>query len=224
MLLPEKGGIRMKIFLDTANVEHIREAASWGVVDGVTTNPSLIAKEGRKFEDVVQEICSIVDGPISAEVVSMEADAMLKEAREIVKIHKNIVIKVPIVPEGLKAMKMMKKEDIKTNATLIFSTNQALLACKSGATYVSPFVGRIDDQGGDGMEVIAEIVQMLDNYDFDTEVIVASVRHPVHVVESLMIGADIATVPYGVLQKMVKHTLTDVGLKKFLEDWEKVPK
>lgn len=214
----------MKIFLDTANVEHIREAAGWGVVDGVTTNPSLIAKEGRKFEDVVQEICSIVDGPISAEVVSMEANAMLKEAREIVKIHKNIVIKVPIIPEGLKAMKMMKEEDIRTNATLIFSTNQALLACKSGAAYVSPFVGRIDDQGGDGMEVVAEMVQMLDNYDFDTEVIVASVRHPVHVVESLMIGADIATVPYGVLQKMVKHTLTDVGLKKFLEDWEKVPK
>ncbi|UCD92780.1 MAG: fructose-6-phosphate aldolase [Methanobacteriota archaeon] len=214
----------MKIFLDTANVEHIREAAGWGVVDGVTTNPSLIAKEGRKFEDVVQEICSIVDGPISAEVVSVDADGMVNEAREIAKIHENINIKIPIIPEGLKATKILSKEGIKTNVTLVFSSNQALLACKAGATFVSPFVGRIDDQGGDGMGVAAEIVQMLDNYDFETELIVASVRHPVHVVESFMLGADIATVPYPVLQKMVKHTLTDVGLKKFLEDWERVPK
>lgn len=214
----------MKIFLDTANVEHIREAAGWGVVDGVTTNPTLIAKEGRKFEDVVQEICSIVDGPISAEVVSMDAEGMVREAREIAKIHENINIKIPIIPEGLKATKILSKEGIKTNVTLVFSSNQALLACKAGATFVSPFVGRIDDQGGDGMEVAAEIVQMLDNYDFETELIVASVRHPVHVVESFMLGADIATVPYPVLQKMVRHTLTDVGLKKFLEDWEKVPK
>ncbi|TET91333.1 MAG: fructose-6-phosphate aldolase [Methanomassiliicoccales archaeon] len=214
----------MKIFLDTANVEHIREAAGWGVVDGVTTNPTLIAKEGRKFEDVVQEICSIVDGPISAEVVSMEAEGMVKEAREIAKIHENINIKIPIIAEGLKATKILSKEGIKTNVTLVFSSNQALLACKAGAAFVSPFVGRIDDQGGDGMIVAAEIVQMLENYDFDTELIVASVRHPVHVVESFMLGADIATVPYPVLQKMVKHTLTDVGLKKFLEDWEKVPK
>lgn len=214
----------MKIFLDTANVEHIREAAGWGVVDGVTTNPTLIAKEGRKFEDVVQEICSIVDGPISAEVVSMEAEGMVKEAREIAKIHENINIKIPIIAEGLKATKILSKEGIKTNVTLVFSSNQALLACKAGAAFVSPFVGRIDDQGGDGMTVAAEIVQMLENYDFDTELIVASVRHPVHVVESFMLGADIATVPYPVLQKMVKHTLTDLGLKKFLEDWEKVPK
>ncbi len=214
----------MKIFLDTANVEHIREAAGWGVVDGVTTNPTLIAKEGRKFEDVVQEICSIVDGPISAEVVSMEAEGMVKEAREIAKIHENINIKIPIIAEGLKATKILSKEGIKINVTLVFSSNQALLACKAGAAFVSPFVGRIDDQGGDGMAVAGEIVQMLENYDFDTELIVASVRHPVHVVESFMLGADIATVPYQVLQKMVKHTLTDVGLKKFLEDWEKVPK
>ncbi len=214
----------MKIFLDTANVEKIREMAGWGVVDGVTTNPTLIAMEGRKFEEVVQEICTIVDGPISAEVISTDAEGMIAEAREISKIHKNIVIKVPIIPEGLKAIKVLEAEGIRTNATLVFSCNQALLACKAGASYISPFVGRIDDQGGDGMGVISEIVQMIENYDFESEVIVASVRHPVHVVESAMIGAHIATVPAGVLEKMVKHTLTDVGLKRFLEDWEKVPK
>jgi len=214
----------MKIFLDTANVEKIREMASWGVVDGVTTNPTLIAMEGRKFEEVVQEICEIVDGPISAEVVSMDAEGMIAEAREISKMHKNIVIKVPIIPEGLKAIKVLEAEGIRTNATLVFSCNQALLACKADASFISPFVGRIDDQGGDGMGVVAEIVEMIDNYDFESEVIVASVRHPVHVVESAMIGAHIATVPVAVLEKMVKHTLTDVGIRKFLEDWEKVPK
>lgn len=214
----------MKIFLDTANVEHIKEANSWGVVDGVTTNPTLIAKEGRNFEEVVKEICEIVDGPISAEVVSEDAEGMVKEARDLARIHDNIVIKIPMTPEGLKATKALGKEGIKTNVTLVFSSNQALLAAKAGATYVSPFIGRLDDQGQVGMEVIREAVVIFENYDFKTEIIVASVRHPIHVLEAAMAGAHIATVPYDVLKKMTRHTLTDVGIRKFLEDYEKIPK
>ena len=214
----------MKIFLDTANVEHIREANSWGVVDGVTTNPTLIAREGRNFEEVVREICEIVDGPISAEVVSEDAEGMVKEARELSKIHKNVVIKIPMTPEGLKATRALKDEDIKTNVTLVFSSNQVLLAAKAGATFVSPFIGRLDDQGQVGMEVIREAVTILETYDFDTQVIVASVRHPIHVLESALAGAHIATVPFDVLKKMARHSLTDVGIRKFLEDYKKIPK
>ncbi len=214
----------MKIFLDTANVEHIREANSWGVVDGVTTNPTLIAREGRNFEEVVREICEIVDGPISAEVVSEDAEGMVKEARELSKIHKNVVIKIPMTPEGLKATRVLKDEDIKTNVTLVFSSNQVLLAAKAGATFVSPFIGRLDDQGQVGMEVRREAVTILETYDFDTQVIVASVRHPIHVLESALAGAHIATVPFDVLKKMARHSLTDVGIRKFLEDYKKIPK
>ncbi|MCD6461371.1 MAG: fructose-6-phosphate aldolase [Thermoplasmata archaeon] len=214
----------MKIFLDTANVEHIREAASWGIVDGVTTNPSLIAREGRDFRTVVKEICEIVDGPISAEVVSEDAEGMIREARELAAIHKNIVIKIPMTPEGLKAVKRLETEGIRTNVTLVFSANQALLAAKAGASYVSPFIGRLDDSGDEGMRIIEEITAIFRNYDFKTEIIVASVRHPIHVVQAAMLGADICTVPYAVLQKMVKHPLTDVGIERFLKDWEKVPK
>lgn len=214
----------MKIFLDTANVEHIREANSWGVVDGVTTNPTLIAREGRNFEEVVREICEIVDGPISAEVVSEDAEGMVKEARELSKIHKNVVIKIPMTPEGLKATRALKDEEIKTNVTLVFSSNQVLLAAKAGATFVSPFIGRLDDQGQVGMEVIRETVTILETYDFDTQVIVASVRHPIHVLESALAGAHIATVPFDVLKKMARHSLTDVGIRKFLEDYKKIPK
>ncbi|MFQ6105989.1 MAG: fructose-6-phosphate aldolase [Thermoplasmata archaeon] len=214
----------MKIFLDTANVDDIREANSWGVIDGVTTNPTLIAKEGRNFEEVVKEICEIVDGPISAEVVSEDWEGMVKEARELARIHKNIVIKIPMTPDGLKATKALKKEGIKVNVTLIFSSNQALLAAKAGAAFVSPFIGRLDDQGQVGMDVIRETVAIFENYDFDTQIIVASVRHPIHVVESALVGAHIATVPFNVLQKMVRHSLTDVGIRKFLEDYEKIPK
>ena len=214
----------MKIFLDTANVQHIREANSWGVVDGVTTNPTLIAREGRNFEEVVREICEIVDGPISAEVVSEDAEGMVKEARELSKIHKNVVIKIPMTPEGLKATRVLKDEDIKTNVTLVFSSNQVLLAAKAGATFVSPFIGRLDDQGQVGMEVIRETVTILETYDFDTQVIVASVRHPIHVLESALAGAHIATVPFDVLKKMARHSLTDVGIRKFLEDYKKIPK
>lgn len=214
----------MKIFLDTANVEHIREANSWGVVDGVTTNPTLIAREGRNFEEVVREICEIVDGPISAEVVSEDAEGMVKEARELSKIHKNVVIKIPMTPEGLKATRTLKDEEIKTNVTLVFSSNQVLLAAKAGATFVSPFIGRLDDQGQVGMEVIRETVTILETYDFDTQVIVASVRHPIHVLESALAGAHIATVPFDVLKKMARHSLTDVGIRKFLEDYKKIPK
>jgi len=214
----------MKIFLDTANVEQIREAASWGIVDGVTTNPSLIAKEGRDFVQVVKEICEIVDGPISAEVISLDAEGMVKEARELAKIHENIVIKIPMTVEGLKAVKVLSAEGIKTNVTLVFSANQALLAMKAGATYISPFVGRLDDIGDIGMEMVAQVLDIIDNYGFETEVIVASVRNPIHVLEAAMLGAHIATVPFAVLEKMVKHPKTDEGIERFLKDWEKVPK
>jgi len=214
----------MKIFIDTANVEHIKEANDLGIVDGVTTNPSLIAKEGRDFRQVVQEICSIVDGPISAEVVSLDATGMVAEAKELSKIHKNIVVKIPMTAEGLKAVKMCSEKGIHTNVTLVFSSSQALLAAKAGASYVSPFVGRLDDNSHTGMDIIEEIVTIFENYDYPTEIIVASVRSPLHVVESALMGADIATVPYKVIMQLIQHPLTDIGIEKFLADWEKVPK
>ena len=214
----------MKLFLDTANVEQIREVNSWGILDGVTTNPTLIAREGRNFREVVEEICSIVDGPISAEVVSMKSEEMVEEAKELASIHKNIIIKVPLIPEGLKTIKKLKELDIKTNATLVFSPNQALLAAKAGATYVSPFIGRLDDIGHIGMDVIRDTMIIFENYNFETQVIVASIRNPIHVIDAAIAGAHVATVPYDTLKKMVKHALTDVGIERFLKDWEKVPK
>jgi transaldolase len=220
----ETGGFKMKFFIDTADVTEIREASNLGLVDGVTTNPSLIAKSGRKFKEVIKEITAIVDGPISAEVISLEAEGMVKEAKELAKIHKNIVIKVPMTPEGLKAVKQLSGKGIKTNVTLIFSPMQALLAAKAGATYVSPFVGRLDDISQDGMEIVEQIRTIFDNYGYTTEIIVASIRNPVHVLDSALIGADIATIPYSVMLQLSKHPLTDAGIKKFLEDWEKVPK
>lgn len=214
----------MKFFIDTADVKEIREAHELGLVDGVTTNPSLIAKSGRKFEEVICEITSIVDGPISAEVVSLDHDGMIAEAEKLAKIHENIVVKLPMTPEGLKATKTLHAKGIKTNVTLIFSPNQALLAAKAGATYVSPFVGRLDDISQDGMQIIEEIRTIFDNYGFTTEIIVASIRNPIHVLNSALIGADVATIPYSVMIQLSKHPLTDAGIKKFLEDWEKVPK
>lgn len=210
----------MKIFLDTANIDEIKEGASWGIVDGVTTNPTLIAKEKRDFKEVVKEICDIVDGPISAEVISEDAKGMVEEARELVKIHKNIVIKIPMTVEGLKAVSEISKEGIKTNVTLIFSANQALLAAKAGATYVSPFLGRVDDIGSEGMELVRTIVEIFDIYGYDTEVIAASVRHPLHVTDAALAGAHIATIPMKVLQQMVKHPLTDKGIESFMKDWQ----
>ena len=210
----------MKIFLDTANIDEIKEGASWGIVDGVTTNPSLITKEKRDFKQVVKEICDIVDGPISAEVISEDSEGMISEARELVKIHKNIVIKIPMTVEGLKAVSKLSKEGIKTNVTLIFSPNQALLAAKAGATYVSPFLGRLDDVGSQGMDLVRTIVEIFFNYDYDTEVITASIRHPLHVVDAALAGAHIATIPMKVLQQMVKHPLTDKGIESFMNDWK----
>jgi len=213
----------MKIFIDTANVEHIREANALGIVDGVTTNPSLIAKEGRDFRQVVQEICAIVDGPISAEAVSPDAEGMLSEAEDLSRIHENIVVKIPMTAEGLKAVKACSEKGIKTNVTLVFSSAQALLAAKAGATYVSPFVGRLDDVSQTGMDLIEEIVTIFDNFGFETEIIVASVRNPLHVVEAALMGAHIATVPFKVIQQLIRHPLTDIGIDKFLADWKKVP-
>ena len=210
----------MKFFLDTASVKEIQEAASLGLLDGVTTNPSLVAKEGRVFREVLVEICNIVDGPISAEVVSIEADAMVKEGRELAKIHKNIVVKVPLIAEGLKATKRLTAEGIKVNVTLCFSPTQALLAAKAGAWCVSPFIGRLDDISSNGMELIRQILTIYKNYDFKTYVLVASVRHPQHVVEAALAGGHICTMPFAIFQQMVKHPLTDLGLKKFLADWE----
>lgn len=212
----------MKFFIDTANIDEIKEVASWGILDGVTTNPSLIAKEGRVFEEVIKEISGIVDGPISAEVISLEAEGMLEEARELAKIHENIVIKLPMTKEGLKACSVLTSEGIKTNVTLIFSTNQALLAAKAGATYVSPFLGRVDDIGTDGMELVAQIAEIFYNYGIETEIIAASVRHPLHVTQIAETGADIATIPYKVFEQMLKHPLTDIGIERFLKDWEGV--
>jgi transaldolase len=210
----------MKFFLDTASVKEIQEAASLGLLDGVTTNPSLVAKEGRVFREVLVEICNIVDGPISAEVVSIEADAMVKEGRELAKIHKNIVVKVPLIAEGLKATKRLTAEGIRVNVTLCFSPTQALLAAKAGAWCVSPFIGRLDDISSNGMELIRQIVTIYKNYDFKTYVLVASVRHPQHVVEAALAGGHICTMPFAIFQQMVKHPLTDIGLKKFLADWD----
>ena len=210
----------MKFFLDTANVKEIHEAASLGLLDGVTTNPSLVAKEGRSFKEMLIEICNIVDGPISAEVVSLEADAMVKEGKELAKIHKNIVVKVPLIAEGLKATKRMAAEGIKVNVTLCFSPTQALLAAKAGAWCVSPFIGRLDDISSNGMELIRQILTIYRNYDYKTQVLVASVRHPQHVVEAALVGGHICTMPFSIFQQMVKHPLTDSGLKKFLADWE----
>jgi len=214
----------MKFFIDTADVKEIREAHALGLVDGVTTNPSLIAKSGRKFKDVIKEIVSIVDGPISAEVISLDAPGMIKEGKELAKIHKNIVVKLPMTAEGLKACKALSGKGIKTNVTLIFTSMQALLAAKAGATYVSPFVGRLDDISQDGMGIIDEIRTIFDNYGYMAEIIVASVRNPIHVLNSALIGADIATIPYSVMIQLAKHPLTDAGIEKFLKDWESVPK
>ncbi len=214
----------MKIFIDTANIEEIKAANEWGIIDGVTTNPTLVAKEGKDFKYMVNQILSIVDGPISVEVISTESEGMVKEAFVMSKWSKNIVIKIPMIPEGLKAVKILNGKGIKTNVTLVFSVNQALLAAKAGATYVSPFIGRLDDIGHDGMQIIRDLMQIYKLYDFKTEIIVASVRHPLHVVESAKIGAHVATIPYNVIEKMFKHPLTDNGLEKFLKDWEKVQK
>ncbi|HEY8361260.1 MAG TPA: fructose-6-phosphate aldolase [Tissierellaceae bacterium] len=210
----------MKFFIDTANIDEIKEINEWGVISGVTTNPSLIAKEGRDFKEVVREISEIVDGPISAEVISLDRDGMLREARELAKIHQNIVIKIPMTSEGLKAVKVLSKEGIKTNVTLIFSANQALLASLAGATYVSPFIGRLDDIGNEGMKIVEDIVEIFSIHDIKTEVIAASIRHPIHVLEAAKAGAHIATIPYKVFLQMVNHPLTDVGIEKFMKDWE----
>lgn len=209
----------MKLYLDTANVKEIGEAASLGVLDGVTTNPSLVAKEGRIFREALIEICNLVDGPISAEVVGLDADAMVIEGKNLAKIHKNIVVKVPLIPEGLKATKRLAAEGIKVNVTLCFSPTQALLAAKAGAWCVSPFIGRLDDISSNGMELIRQIVTIYKNYDFKTLVLVASVRHPQHVVEAALAGGHICTMPFSVFQQLVKHPLTDLGMKKFLADW-----
>lgn len=214
----------MKIFIDTANVEHIREANDLGVICGVTTNPSLIAKEGRDFTEVVKEITTIVDGPISAEVISLDHVEMVKEAEELVKIHKNIVIKIPMCAEGLKATKILTAKGIKTNVTLIFSAAQALLAARAGATYVSPFLGRVDDIGSQGMNLIEEIVDIFQMHEIKTEIIAASIRSPLHVIDAARLGCDIATVPHNVIMQMIKHPLTDSGIERFLKDWETVPK
>jgi transaldolase len=214
----------MKFFLDTANIEEITDANRMGMVDGVTTNPSLIAKEGRDLKEVVTEICEIVDGPVSAEVIATDVDGMVAEGRELAKLHQNIVVKIPMLTDGLKAVRQLATEGIKTNVTLIFSPLQALMAAKAGASYVSPFVGRLDDVSQDGMELVEQIVEMYANYGFETEVIVASVRNPLHVLESALLGADIATIPYNVLSKLAAHPLTDKGLKAFLADWEKMNK
>lgn len=210
----------MKYFIDTANVEEIRKVAELGIIDGVTTNPSLIAKEGRVFEEVIKEITEIIDGPISAEVVSLDADGMVEEANELIKIHKNIVIKVPMTADGIKATSMLSKRGIKVNVTLIFSATQALAAAKAGAAYVSPFVGRLDDIGLEGMDLVEEIMEIFNNYGIDTEVIVASIRNRNHLTQAALAGADIATIPYKVIMDSLKHPLTDQGIEKFLKDWE----
>lgn len=214
----------MKFFIDTANIEEIRKAYELGVIDGVTTNPSLMAKEGKDPIKMLKEICSVVKGPVSAEVVGTTADVMIKEAKSLAAIHKNIVVKIPMIEEGLKAVRKLSGLGIRTNVTLVFSSPQALLAAKAGASFVSPFVGRLDDISHNGMELIGEIIDIYDNYMFETEIIVASIRHPLHVVEAARMGAHIATIPYAVISQLIKHPLTDIGLAKFLKDWEKVPK
>lgn len=214
----------MKFFIDTANVDEIREANEMGMVDGVTTNPSLIAKEGRDFKQIINEICEIVDGPISAEAVSLDAEGMIAEARDLAKIHNNIVVKIPMTIEGMKAVRTLAGEGIRTNVTLVFSPLQALMAAKAGASYVSPFVGRLDDLSQEGMDLVEQIVSIYENYGYQTEVIVASIRNPLHVLESALIGADISTIPFSVLKKLAAHPLTDKGIEAFLNDWEKVKK
>lgn len=214
----------MKFFLDTANIDEIKEAYSWGAIEGVTTNPSLVAKEGKDFREILDQICAIVDGPISAEVVTLTHEEMIEEARELAQIHKNIVVKIPLIKEGLKAVQVVSKEGIKTNVTLCFSATQALLAAKAGATYISPFIGRLDDISQDGMALIEDIRVIYDNYGFSTEILTASVRHPEHVRLAALVGSDVATIPFSVLEKLIKHPLTDKGLTQFLKDWETVPK
>ena len=214
----------MKIFMDTADVDEIREAAAMGMVDGVTTNPSLIAKTGKPFKQVIKEICDIVDGPISAEAVSPDAEGMLKEAREYSKIHENVTVKIPMTAEGLKAVKMCATEGIKTNVTLVFQPIQGLLAAKAGASFVSPFIGRLDDICQEGMDMVGDLLAMLHNYNYPTEVIVASIRHPIHVVQSALLGAHVVTLPFKVFDRLVNHPLTDVGIEKFLADYKKIPK
>lgn len=211
----------MKFFIDTANIDEIKRGVDMGMVDGVTTNPSLIAKENRPFIDILKDICDVVDGPISAEVVSLEAEGMVSEAKELVKLNDNIVIKIPMIVEGLKATKMLTAEGIKTNVTLVFSSAQALLAAKAGATYVSPFVGRLDDIAQNGMELIGDIMSIYRNYGIQSEVIVASVRNPMHIMDAALIGADICTIPLKVIEQLAKHPLTDKGMAQFLADWEK---
>lgn len=214
----------MKFFIDTANLDEIKTADEWGLVDGVTTNPSLVAKEKRPFKKLVEEICSIIDGPVSAEAVSLDSAGLIAEARELSKIHRNIVVKMPMTLEGLRAVKTVSKEGIRTNVTLVFSPVQALMAAKAGATYVSPFVGRLDDISQTGMDLVSQILDIFENYNFRTEVIVASIRNPVHVLESALMGAHVATIPFKVLEQLSKHPLTDIGIDRFLKDWEKVPK
>lgn len=214
----------MKFFLDTANIDEIKEAHAMGMVDGVTTNPSLIAKEGRDFETIIKDICRIVDGPISAEVISLDTDGMVEEARGLSAIHKNIVVKIPMTIDGIKASRTLADEGIDTNVTLVFSPLQALMAAKAGATYVSPFIGRLDDLAQEGMLLVEQIVEIYSNYAFHTEIIVASIRSPVHVLDAALIGADIATIPFNVLGRLASHPLTDRGLKAFLDDWEKTKK
>ena len=211
----------MKFFIDTANIDEIKKANELGLLDGVTTNPSLVAKEGREFKDLIKEICSIVDGPVSAEVVSTDAVGMVAEARELATIADNIVIKIPLIKEGLKAVKILSGEGIKTNVTLCFSAVQALMAAKAGADYISPFVGRLDDIGQTGMELVEQIIAIYEAYGYETEIIVASIRNPLHVLDAATMGADIATVPYKVMEQLIKHPLTDIGLANFLKDWEK---
>jgi len=228
LIQPDWRGI-MKIFIDTADLDEIREIASWGILDGVTTNPTLVKKSGRSFDEIIEEIFKLVDGPISLEVISEKSKDMIKEAKQLVskvnqKYRKNVAIKIPMTEEGLKAVKVLSKEGIKTNVTLVFSSNQALLAAKAGATFVSPFIGRLDDQGQEGMEIIEEITEIFYNYNIKTEIIVASIRHPIHVIDSARLGADIATIPPGIIRKMVKHSLTDKGIQSFLSDWKKVKK
>jgi transaldolase len=214
----------MEFFIDTANIAEIKEAASMGVLDGVTTNPSLVAKEGKDFRKLLEEICAIVDGPISAEVIATDYAGIMNEGRELAAIHRNIVVKVPLVKEGLKAVKALKAEGIRTNVTLCFSASQALLAAKAGAYFISPFIGRLDDISTNGMDLIRQVVTIYRNYNYETQVLVASVRHPLHVVEAAMIGADICTIPFKVIEQLIKHPLTDIGLQKFLEDWNKSQK
>jgi len=214
----------MKIFIDTANVSEIKQAVDIGICDGVTTNPTLIMKEGKDYKKTLKEICSIVDGPVSAEPISLDAESIVKEGKEFAKLHKNIVIKVPMTPEGMKACRILTKSGIKVNTTLVFSANQALLAAKAGSYFVSPFVGRLDDIGQTGMHVVEEIKQIYDNYNFKTQILVASVRHPIHVKEAALLGADIATVPFDVYKKLFAHALTDKGIKSFLDDWDKLQK